>query len=85
MSHDDLKRIRDKLDDIDAGVAFRDAHGVDRETWIANEVAAGTSPGRARDRCRKMANEALVGHRLREQEREVAKGRGYAQASRRPD
>lgn len=75
------EQMRRKFDDDDAGVAFRAAHGIDRESWIAAQVASGMSAGRARDRCRRMANEALVAHRLRECERVARLGRGYSLAA----
>lgn len=78
-----LKQLMRKFDDADAGVAFRNVHGVDRAEWIAAQVKAGVSDGRARDRCRKMANEALVGHRLREQARANEIGRAYSEISER--
>ena len=78
-----VRQMLRKFDKADAGVAFRNVHGMSREEWIDNEIADGMTPGSAKNACRKLANAALVGRRIREQADAAEKGRAYQEAGER--
>ncbi|MEH3046139.1 hypothetical protein [Sphingomonas adhaesiva] len=78
-----LAAMKAKFDEADLGVAFRSAHGMSQEDWIAQQIAGGATPGSATNTARKMANAALVGRRLREQQHQMSLGRAYSTAGER--
>jgi hypothetical protein len=78
-----LAAIGAKYAAADLAVAFRSAHGISQEEWIAQQVAGGATLGSATNAAHKMANASLVGRRLREQEHQAAMGRAYRDAGER--